>query len=153
MLYIIWKEGGIFEDDKRKLFEHAKLSRDLRTAINNLPLIGVKLTRIRSKEKSSFLKKRREKHRRDKDEETPYELSRYIPVLRKVMDAQFTNTLDPQQFSFTRESDMEPSSDGHSQAVGQGGLPNSGVSLRTTKPTWNNKKNSTLVSRNHKMNT
>jgi syntaxin-binding protein 1 len=69
------------------------------------------------------------------------------------MDAQFTNTLDPQQFSFTRESDMEPSSDGHSQAVGQGGLPNSGVSLRTTKPTWNNKKNSTLVSRNHKMNT
>lgn len=84
MLYIIWKEGGIFEDDKNKLLEHAKLKGELRDAINNLPLIGVKLTRIRKPEKSSFLKKRRQ--RKNKDEETPYELSRYVPVIKKVMD-------------------------------------------------------------------
>jgi syntaxin-binding protein 1 len=84
MLYIIWKEGGIFEDDKRKLLEHARLQGELRDAINNLPLIGVKLTRVRKPEKSSFLKKRRQK--KNKDEETPYELSRYVPILKKVMD-------------------------------------------------------------------
>jgi len=84
MLYIIWKEGGIFEDDKKKLLEHAKLKGELRDAINNLPLIGVKLTRVRKPEKSSFLKKRRQK--KNKDEETPYELSRYVPVIKKVMD-------------------------------------------------------------------
>lgn len=86
MLYIIWKEGGIFEDDKRKLIEHAKLTGELREAVNNLPLIGVKLTRLRSKEKSSFIKKRRDRNKRNKDEEQPYELSRYVPVLKKVMD-------------------------------------------------------------------
>ncbi|KAL0138132.1 Sec1-like protein [Mucor lusitanicus] len=138
MLYIIWKEGGIFEDDKKKLLEHAKLKGELRDAINNLPLIGVKLTRVRKPEKSSFLKKRRQK--KNKDEETPYELSRYVPVIKKVMDAHLTNTLDPKQFAFTRQSDMEPSEDGgHGHAPGQGGIPLSGVSLRTTKPTWSKK--------------
>lgn len=86
MLYIIWKEGGIFEDDKRKLMEHAKLKGELRDAINNLPLIGVKLTRVRRQEKSSFIKKRRERYRRNKDEEQPYELSRYVPVVKKIME-------------------------------------------------------------------
>ncbi|KAI8066984.1 Sec1-like protein [Gilbertella persicaria] len=137
MLYIIWKEGGIFEDDKRKLLEHAKLKGELRDAIHNLPLIGVKLTRIRKPERSSFLKKRRQ--RRSKDEETPYELSRYIPILKKVMEAHVNNTLDPKQFAFTRQSDMDSSED----SPGQGGIPTSGVSLRTTKPTWAKRTNST----------
>lgn len=35
---------------------------------------------------------------------------------------------------------MEPSEDGgHGHAPGQGGIPISGVSLRTTKPTWSKK--------------
>jgi syntaxin-binding protein 1 len=41
---------------------------------------------------------------------------------------------------------MEPSEDGHGHAPGQGGIPLSGVSLRTTKPTWSKKTNSTSVS-------
>ncbi|KAI8888916.1 Sec1-like protein, partial [Backusella circina FSU 941] len=140
MLYIIWKEGGIFEDDKRKLFDHARLSNDLRAAINNLPLIGVKLIRVRQEEKSFFNKRRRDKHTQNKDEETPYELSRYVPVLKRVMDAHVSNTLDPKQFAYTRLADMDPSEDGH--ASGQGRvIPASGVSLRTTKPTWSKKAN------------
>lgn len=145
MLYIIWKEGGIFEDDKRKLIEHAKLRGEYRAAVNNLPLIGVKLTRVRNpKEKTSFLKKRRQK--KNKNEETPYELSRYVPTLKKVMDAHLSNTLDPKQFAFTRQSDMEPTEADHGHAPGQGGIPLSGVSLRTTKPTWSKRTNSTQVS-------
>ncbi|KAI7903180.1 Sec1-like protein [Cokeromyces recurvatus] len=142
MLYIIWKEGGIFEDDKIKLLEHAKLKGELRDAINNLPLIGVKLTRIRRQEKVSFLKKRRQ--RRNKDEEAPYELSRYVPILKKVMDAHFSNMLDPSQFAFTRKSDMDSSEDGYGHSPGRSGMALSGVSLRTTKPTWSRKSNSTI---------
>jgi hypothetical protein len=41
---------------------------------------------------------------------------------------------------------MEPSEDGHGHAPGQGGIPLSGVSLRTTKPTWSKRTNSTSVS-------
>ncbi|KAG1499673.1 hypothetical protein G6F48_006908 [Rhizopus delemar] len=138
MLYIIWKEGGIFEDDKRKLIEHAKLTGELREAVNNLPLIGVKLTRLRSKEKSSFIKKRRDRNKRNKDEEQPYELSRYVPVLKKVMDTHLCNGLDANQFGFTKESDKDPVEEGNAPSV----IPASGVSLRTTKPTWAKKSNS-----------
>ncbi|KAI8986322.1 Sec1-like protein [Pilobolus umbonatus] len=145
MLYIIWKEGGLFEDDKRKLLEHAKLKGELRDAINNLPLIGVKVTRVRNPEKS-FFKKRRDRSKRNKDEETPYELSRYVPVVKKVMEAHFNNTLDPAQFSFTKESDMDSSEHGPGN-VGQGGIPASGVSLRTTKPTWSKRANSPGMNR------
>lgn len=83
MLYIISKEGGLFDDDKHKLLEHAKLKGELRSAINNLGLLGVKLTRVRSKEKS--MRKKRDR-RRNRDEETPYELSRYVPTIKKVME-------------------------------------------------------------------
>lgn len=61
-----------------------------------------------------------------------------------------TNTLDPKQFSFTRQSDMEPSEDGHGHAPGQGGIPASGVSLRTTKPSWSKKANNGSVVSNKK---
>ncbi|KAI8339302.1 Sec1-like protein [Blakeslea trispora] len=138
MLYIIWKEGGIFEDDKKKLLEHAKLKGELRDAVNNLPLIGVKLARVRKPEKTSFLKKRRQK--RSRDEERPYDLSRYIPTVKRVMEAHMNNTLDPKQFAFTRQSDMDSSEDG--TTPGQGGIPANGVSLRTTKPTWAKRTNS-----------
>ncbi|ORE11479.1 Sec1-like protein [Rhizopus microsporus var. microsporus] len=137
MLYIIWKEGGIFEDDKRKLMEHAKLKGELRDAINNLPLIGVKLTRVRRQEKSSFIKKRRERHRRNKDEEQPYELSRYVPVVKKIMETHFSSALEAKQFGYTRQSDMDPVEETSSP----GSLPASGVSLRSTKPTWAKKNN------------
>ncbi|KAI8991399.1 Sec1-like protein, partial [Mycotypha africana] len=152
MLYIIWKEGGIFEDDKRKLLEHAKLDAELCNAINNLPLMGVKLTRIRRSEKgytsasamssaTSLFRKRRQRKNKEDEQETPYELSRYTPIIKKVMDAHFSNTLDPQQFAFTRQSDVDSAKDGHGHAPGDGGIPASGVSLRTTKPTWAKKNN------------
>lgn len=140
MLYIIWKEGGIFEDDKRKLMEHAQLSSELRDAINNLSLLGVKLTRMRGQEKSSSVKKRRDR-KRDREEEQPYELSRYVPVLKKVMESHLNNNLDENQFGYTKQSEKDP--------VEEGGAPSvSGVSLRTTKTNWAKKSNSIHVGQN-----
>ncbi|CAO3693040.1 unnamed protein product [Rhizopus stolonifer] len=139
MLYIIWKEGGVFEDDKRKLMEHAQLPSKLRDAINNLSFLGVKLTRTRGQEKSSSVKKRRDR-KRDREEEQPYELSRYVPVLKKVMESHLNNNLDENQFGFTKQSDKDP--------VEEGGAPSaSGVSLRTTKTNWAKKSNSIHGSR------
>ncbi|KAI8141031.1 Sec1-like protein [Fennellomyces sp. T-0311] len=139
MLYIISKETGIFEDDKHKLLEHAKLKGDYRDAVNNLTLLGVQVTKQRRKggEKSA----RKKKDRKRNQDETPYELSRYVPQLKKVMDAQMSNTLDPAQFAFTRQSDMDPADEGGMPgAPGNPGIPQSGVSLRTTKPTWSSKR-------------
>ncbi|KAI8384493.1 Sec1-like protein [Radiomyces spectabilis] len=134
MLYVISKEGGLFDDDKRKLMEHARLPNDLRDALDNLGLLGVKVTRERhSGEKS--LKKRMPRKRGSREEETPYELSRYVPTLKKVMDAQLCNSLDSTQFAYTRQTDMEGAGDG-GHAVNSPAAVASGVSLRTTKRTF-----------------
>ncbi|KAG0168834.1 vacuolar sorting protein VPS33/slp1 [Apophysomyces sp. BC1015] len=132
MLYIISKEGGLFEDDKYKLLEHAKLQGHLREAINNLSLLGIQISRARNSER--LPRKKKEKKRTPKGEEMPFELSRYVPTLRKIMESQLSSTLDSKQFAYTRQSDMDNVEDGPTT-----GIPPSGVSLRTTKPSWNKK--------------
>lgn len=93
MLYIISKEGGIFEDDKRKLLEHSQLSREHREAINNLSLMGVQVTKDRRLPGDKSLRKRFARRRTNKDEDQPYELSRYSPALKKSMDVSDTDAL------------------------------------------------------------
>ena len=86
MLYIISKEGGIFDEDRKKLLEHARLPRDLREAINNLTILGVKLTRLQRKAGEKSLRKRIQRRKSSKDQEQPYELSRYVNTVKKVME-------------------------------------------------------------------
>ncbi|KAI9313586.1 Sec1-like protein [Dichotomocladium elegans] len=139
MLYIISKENGIFEDDKHKLLEHAKLKGELRDAVNNLSLLGVQVSKERRKAGEKSTRKKKER-KRGQHEEMPYELSRYVPTLKKIMDAQLSNTLESSQFAYTRQSDMDTPDDYHGTPAT--GIPASGVSLRTTKPTtWSKKQN------------
>jgi len=86
MLYIISKEGGIFEEDRKKLLEHARLPRDLREAINNLSILGVKVTRVQRKAGDKSLRKKKERRKTNKDLDQPYELSRYVNTIKKVME-------------------------------------------------------------------
>jgi syntaxin-binding protein 1 len=51
--------------------------------------------------------------------------------------------MDAAQFPFTRQSDAEMQEDISKPGAN---VPASGVSLRSTKPTWSNKKNSVGVS-------
>ncbi|CDS07042.1 hypothetical protein LRAMOSA09565 [Lichtheimia ramosa] len=139
MLYIISKENGVFEDDKRKLLEHAKLKGELRDAVNNLSLLGVQVTRERRTAGEKSLRKKKDR-KRNQHEEMPYELSRYVPTVKKVMEAHLSNTLDTSQFAFTRQSDVDVV-DPSVNVSGAPGIPSSGVSLRTTKPTWSKKPN------------
>ncbi|CAO3622659.1 unnamed protein product [Cunninghamella blakesleeana] len=137
MLYIISKDGGILEDDKRKLIEHTQLGREYRDAINNLSLLGIQVTKKRRAPGEKSSRKKFLRRRANRDDDQPYELSRYVPVIKKTMDAFLTNQLDSQQFIYTRESDMEDfDTRGQSLRNQPGNVPASGVSLRTTKPTW-----------------
>ncbi|KAI8093278.1 Sec1-like protein [Halteromyces radiatus] len=144
MLYIISKEGGILEDDKRKLLEHSHLSQEHREAVGNLSLMGVQVTKNRRAPGEKSLRKRLTRRRQNRDDDQPYELSRYVPALKKSMDSFFSHQLDHQQFAFTRESDMDKVDTTGGSSLGQvqaGTHLTSGVSLRTTKPTWKNKSN------------
>ncbi|KAL0095848.1 Sec1-like protein [Phycomyces blakesleeanus] len=133
MLYILYKDGNLYDDDKRKLLEHARLPIDLREAVNNLSLLGIKVSRDRKlKEKG----RKKEKRRRD-SRDAPFELSRYIPNVKRIMDSQLSNTLEASQFAYTRQSDIEHTEEAN--GAPHSAIPASGISLRTTKPTWNKK--------------
>lgn len=45
VLYILFRDG-VPEEDKRRLFEHARLSRQERAAIENLVSMCIRVTRV-----------------------------------------------------------------------------------------------------------
>ncbi|OZJ04359.1 hypothetical protein BZG36_03209 [Bifiguratus adelaidae] len=129
MLYIMSRETGVLDDDRRKLIKHADIPHDLAMAIENLPLIGIQLSKTRGTHK----KKKRERSRRGADEDMPYELSRYVPVVRKVVEGHISNTVDPAVYPYTRPEDNEQAEKDREDAAK---IP---VSLRSTKPKWGQK--------------
>ncbi|CAO3590379.1 unnamed protein product [Absidia cylindrospora] len=150
MLYIISKEGGILEDDKRKLLDHSHLSPEHHEAIHNLSLMGIQVSKDRHLHGDKSLRKMFSRRRHSsKVDEQAYELSRYTPTLKKSMNAFFLQQLDQQQFAYTRESDMGKQGTLANRTLDQpSSKPSqlSGVSLRTTKPTWKSKTNNGVSS-------
>ena len=43
----IWYRDGIPEEDLRRLFEHARLTRDERAAVQSFSRLGLRVTRVR----------------------------------------------------------------------------------------------------------
>ncbi|CAG8548514.1 343_t:CDS:10, partial [Acaulospora morrowiae] len=115
MLYIMYK-NGILEEDRRKLLAHAQISLSENDAINNLGFFGVKLIR------------KPKKYRQKQGEEMPYEISRYIPKLKLVLESHIDKTIDHTAYPYTKDPTGDP--DG-SKATQQGP-----VSLRSARAGW-----------------
>jgi len=47
VLYI-WYRDGVPEEDLRRLFEHARLNKDERAAIQNFSRLGLRVSRVRA---------------------------------------------------------------------------------------------------------
>ncbi|KAL1917572.1 uncharacterized protein VTP21DRAFT_3965 [Calcarisporiella thermophila] len=129
MLYIVFKENGVSDDDMRKLLEHSRISPDYREAINNLSLLGVTVSKS---ERINKTKKKRERRKAQQQEDTPYELSRYIPMVKRIAENEATGNLDTSLYPFVVEQQED-------ETISEG-LSNQPVtSLRTTKPGWHKK--------------
>ncbi|KAF9913556.1 vacuolar sorting protein VPS33/slp1 [Lobosporangium transversale] len=106
MLYMICREG-LRAEDRELLFEHAKISEGNAEAIQNLGLLGVNVERggskPRTKRKPFYPRKRAE------DEEQPYDLSRYITKLKRVVEDHINGSLDPTLFPYTTEAPTDSS--------------------------------------------
>lgn len=131
MLYIIFKEG-ILDEDRRKLFTHAKLDVKEDTSITNLALLGVKLTRSQ-KEK----RKKEDKKTKKNESDAAFELSRYKTQLKTILEELVNNSLSQENFPF---HGIRPSNDNSPAAVA---TKMAGTSLRSTKPSWQKKTNET----------
>ena len=99
IIYIISQEG-IKDQDRKRLMELAKVSVQDQTLIANISALGVTLNKGakgRSKKKDSKKKKR---HTND---DVPFELSRYVPVLAGILEDLVKDNLSSDAFPFVRE--------------------------------------------------
>ncbi|KAH8549756.1 Sec1-like protein [Umbelopsis sp. PMI_123] len=104
MLWIASSEGQVDEDKKQNLLAHARLDQDYKEAIENLSLLGVQLSKSANKQGE---KSKKEKKKQDSSQEVPYDLSRYVPVVKRVSEAHIKETIDQSLFPLIRVAEPE----------------------------------------------
>ncbi|RKP27520.1 Sec1-like protein, partial [Syncephalis pseudoplumigaleata] len=122
MLYVIYKDGLKWAD-RYRLQQHANLAERDVIALENLELLHARVTKAHS----GFKKMRMPRLNRKKAEEVPYELSRFIPEIQKLLDKQINGQVDDRVFPFTREVRPSELTEQTKKTV---------QSLRSTKPSW-----------------
>ncbi|TCD69157.1 vacuolar sorting protein VPS33/slp1 [Steccherinum ochraceum] len=121
-LYIQFRDG-VPEEDKRRLYQHARLSLPDQDAVNALVHLGLRVSRGPGDKDT----KKKLKYRVSKDTNDDYDLSRYKPLLTNVLEDQFASRLDPTIFPYVKDQPPPPS-------VAAPVAPTS--SLRSARPVW-----------------
>jgi syntaxin-binding protein 1 len=123
-LYILHRDG-VPDEDRRRLFQHARLSLSEQESVNNLIHLGAKVVKAPNERTS----KTRIKMKPTGVEEE-YELSRYRPVIRSILEDHHNNKLDQTNFPYLRDAPVEA-------GATRGGAPQAPTtSLRSARPTW-----------------
>jgi syntaxin-binding protein 1 len=146
---------GIQEMERKRLLETAQIKPEESQAITNLSYFNVKLSSSgpkRSKDEENYSywrsqKIERKKAKKSATDELPYELSRYIPILKMVSQDQLLNGLSNNLFPWIKQPSNEELglssapkmfkfiSGGNGLMAPDPAYPNS---LRTTRATWAN---------------
>ncbi|RXK36602.1 syntaxin-binding protein 1 [Tremella mesenterica] len=126
-LYIIYREG-VADEDRRRLYQHARLSLSEQTAIDNLIYLGVKVIKD-AKDRSTKGRIKQKYHAAEGE----YELSRYRPVVQMALEDHHANRLDQTLFPFVRDIPPELS---NTLRGGAPPPPAPSSSLRSARPTW-----------------
>ncbi|KAI0364350.1 Sec1-like protein [Pilatotrama ljubarskyi] len=125
-LYIQHRDG-VPDEDRRRLYQHARLTMAEQDAVNALVYLGVRISR------QSGDKDTRRKIKQKPSNEEEYELSRYKPVLRTVLEEHTANKLDPTLFPYVKDS---PSVAPAASSLRSSPAIQPAVSLRSQKPSW-----------------
>ncbi|KAI5993317.1 Sec1-like protein [Pisolithus albus] len=123
-LYIMYRDG-VPDEDRRRLYQHARLSMVEQDAVNSLVHLGARITRGASDKDT----KKKLKQKPQADEE--YELSRYKPLIRTVIQDHVNNKLDQTLFPYVKDA---PSALTPANSTRQ--TPTPTTSLRSAKPSW-----------------
>ncbi|QRV88945.1 Ras opposite protein [Ceratobasidium sp. AG-Ba] len=133
-LYIMYRDG-VSDEDRRRLFQHAKLSNMDQDAVNGLTYLGARVTRTPADR--DLKRKLKQKAAAQYD----YDQSRYQPVLQTVLEEHFSGKLDASVFPYVRDAPPSAAPLGSSlgsfraspQPTAQAAAP---TSLRSQKPSW-----------------
>ncbi|KAJ7698949.1 Sec1-like snare protein [Mycena rosella] len=123
-LYIQFREG-VPDEDRRRLYQHARLSIPEQEAVNALVHMGVRISRGPG---DRDIKKKPKKGTSDEE----YELSRYKPGIRGVLEDHVADKLDNTLFPYVKDT---PAPVG-APAASMRSAPVQTTSLRSQKPIW-----------------
>ncbi|EGN96657.1 hypothetical protein SERLA73DRAFT_93200 [Serpula lacrymans var. lacrymans S7.3] len=122
-MYIQYRDG-VPDEDRRRLYQHARLTLAEQDAVNSLVHLGVRITRGPA---DKDIKRKLKQKAGGEDE---YELSRFKPLLRTVLQDHVANKLDPTLFPYVKDSPTAAPVSSLRAASPQT------TSLRSAKPSW-----------------
>ncbi|PKI84436.1 Sec1p [Malassezia vespertilionis] len=108
-LYILFCEG-VHDEDRKRLFQHARLSSSEVGAVNNLVHLGVRTVRDTSGSGFDAIFKRRKRELKPMGPlkgEGEYELSRYQPLIRTMIEEHSMGRLDQSYFPYVKDAPPE----------------------------------------------
>ncbi|KAI8841646.1 Sec1-like protein [Chytriomyces cf. hyalinus JEL632] len=143
MLHIISAEG-LPDEQRQRLFDMVRLKPDEYQAVTNLAVLGVKLSESisnRGGDKKNPYGSASLKGGRGRVKDVKFENSRYIPIVKHILEDQAKNAVDTGVFPWIKEP---PPSSGVKMAstLGRGASTSSrsgddeGGSIQRTKPSW-----------------
>ncbi|KAJ3370303.1 vacuolar sorting protein VPS33/slp1 [Kappamyces sp. JEL0680] len=151
MVYIIGM-NGLQDMERRRLLETAKISPEDSQAITNLGLFDVTLSSGQDKKTNrdkrytywGSYKQERKKKKSKNEDSMPYDLSRYVPLVKKVIEDQIANSVPKDGMPWVEEPKPEDlgitSNTLKMFRFTSNGLvppdPNYPHSLRTTRASW-----------------
>jgi len=130
MLYIISQEG-IKDSDRKRLIDLAKLSNADATCISNLKYLGVTLSKANKGPKKH--KSGKDKKKKARDDAPSYELSRYIPSAKIILQDFLENNLSASEFPYVK--DKEGSDNNNNKQA----TPGSTSLRKANQPRWADK--------------
>lgn len=126
-LYIIFKDG-VSDEDKRRLYQHARLGPSDQQSIDNLVHLGIKVSKNDGEQQGY----RRYKYK-GKSEEDVYDTSRYVPALKTALMDLLSGKLDTGIFTkYDGAAEGQLSGEGDEDAKSKPLQPPPG-SLRNTR--------------------
>ncbi|KAJ2914649.1 hypothetical protein MD484_g5748, partial [Candolleomyces efflorescens] len=124
-MYIQYRDG-VPDEDRRRLYQHARLTLAEQDAVNALVHLGVRISRAQTDKD----RKNRFKHKPSNEEE--YELSRFKPALRTVIEDHVADRLESSLFPYVRDAPSTVTQ----QVSSLRSPPPQTTSLRSQKPAW-----------------
>ncbi|CBQ68587.1 related to syntaxin binding protein 1 [Sporisorium reilianum SRZ2] len=160
-LYIMYCDG-VPDEDRKRLFQHARLGRYEMEAVDNLVHLGTQVVKDPSSSGwDVFFKKGKRKQQPGENE---FELSRYQPLVKLMVEDHFAGKLEQATYPYVRDAPPETATGGLSLPVQTSALARVGLgsassssstsaasaaaggagrtqpsSLRSAKPTWHQK--------------
>ncbi|KAI8146412.1 Sec1-like protein [Fennellomyces sp. T-0311] len=117
------------------LLAHARLDKKYKESIDNLSYVGVQLSKSASKqgEKSSRWHRKKRESIASAQEDVPFDLSRYVPVVKRVAEGHIKETIDNSLFPLLRIARPQDMKRDSSHSVKEG------LQLRVYKTQWHKK--------------